>query len=110
MPLNGVYEWSEKNDSLTLTIPLKGVSPSIVDIVATVATLKINYSPYIIDLVLNGHIDHNQHKAKVKDGKLIVTVKKINIGKWGELIRNDLSQQEKKVVKDESLQQYESDQ
>lgn len=110
MPLNGVYEWTEKSDSLTLTIPLKGVAPSVVDIVATAATLKINYSPYIIDLVLNGQIDHNHHKAKVKNGTLIVSVKKITQGKWGELVRSNLSQQEKKVVKDESLLQYEADQ
>ena len=32
MPLSGTYEWSQKNDLLKIKVPLKGISPSKVDI------------------------------------------------------------------------------
>jgi hypothetical protein len=32
MPLKGEYTWTEKKDQLKISIPLKGVAPSKVDI------------------------------------------------------------------------------
>ena len=32
MPLKGVYTWQDKKDSIKVSIPLKGASPSTVDI------------------------------------------------------------------------------
>ena len=87
MPLEGSYNFTEKSDKLVLQVPLKGCAPSKVDIFVTSTTLKINFSPYLIDLVLRGAVDPVKHKAAVKDGVLQVTLLKANPGTtWGSLI------------------------
>lgn len=92
MPINGKYTWVDKKDQIRISVPLKGVAPSKVDIFVTSSTLKINFSPYIIDVVLYDIIDALKHKASVKDGSLIVTIFKTNLGKlWPTLINSDAS-------------------
>jgi len=85
MPLVGIYTWTEKKDSIKCSIPLKGISPSKVDIFVTSSTLKVNYSPYIVDIVLKHPIDQLKHKATVKDGTLNVTLYKLTSQLWGSL-------------------------
>jgi len=90
MPIAGTYSWSEKNDRVILNIPLKGCSPAKVDIFCTSSTLKVNYSPYILDLVLRGPINAVKHKATVKEGVLTVTLFKAGSeGLWGTLLASD---------------------
>lgn len=87
MPLTGFYTWTEKIDIMKIVIPLKGSSPKNVDIFCTSSTLKVNFSPYIVDILLFSTIDPLKHKATVKDGSLHVTIYKaaISMGLWGEL-------------------------
>jgi dyslexia susceptibility 1 candidate gene 1 protein len=91
MPLTGTYEWVDRIDTINVVIPLKGVAPSKVDIVATKSTLKVNYSPYIIDVVLSGQIDPIQHKARVKNGSLTITLKKIVASKWDSFVNTSVN-------------------
>lgn len=86
MPLTGTYDWVDKGDTVNVVIPLKGVAPGKVDILATKSTLKVNYSPYIIDVVLSAQIDPVQHKARVKNGILTITLKKIVASKWDSFV------------------------
>lgn len=51
---------------------------------ATSGTLKVNFAPYLVDVVLRGEIDPLRHKATVKDGELRVKLFKKNPGDmWG---------------------------
>ena len=97
MPLQGSYTWTEKRDSLKVILPLKGVNPSKVDIFVTQSTLKVNYQPYLIDVVLHGQIDPVKHKASVKDGNLQITLFKAQSsqGLWG---RFDLDATDKNII------------
>lgn len=87
MPITGLYTWTEKIDIVKIFIPLKGSSPKNVDIFVTSSTLKVNFSPYIVDILLFSTIDPLKHKATVKDGSLHVTIYKAAVSKglWGEL-------------------------
>eukprot|EP00606_Chrysophyceae_sp_TOSAG23-5_P001312 GSChrysophyteH2.ASY1.ANO1.1430.1 assembled CDS len=76
MPVTGQYSFSEKADKVVVQVPLKGCSPAKVDIFVTTTTLKINYAPNLIDIVLGGTVDAVRHKAKVKEGVLHVTLLK----------------------------------
>ena len=76
MPVTGQYSFSEKADKVVVQVPLKGCSPAKVDIFVTTTTLKINYAPNLIDIVLSGTVDAVRHKAKVKEGVLHVTLLK----------------------------------
>lgn len=52
-------------------------------IAATKSTVKVNFAPYLVDLILHGEIDPLRHKATVKDGVLNVKLFKITPGTWG---------------------------
>ena len=85
MPLTGDYSWTERNESVTVKIPLKGVSPAKVDIFVTSKLLKVNYAPYLVEVLLHGAINEKKHKAMVKDGVLNMILLKVEPGKWGQL-------------------------
>lgn len=87
MPLTGSFTWTERIDSLKIVIPLKGSSPKTVDIFVTSSTLKVNFSPYIVDILLFSAIDSLKHKATIKDGNLQITIYKAatSQGLWGEI-------------------------
>lgn len=109
MPLQGEYSWSEKKDSLKVSVALKGVSASKVDIsgmkfepshdyllytlffpLVSAQTLKVNYNPYILDIVLSGEVDSLKHKAAVKDGVLFITLFKKEAAFWGQCESEDI--------------------
>jgi dyslexia susceptibility 1 candidate gene 1 protein len=91
MPIIGTYTWTEKKDLIKVIVPLKGTSPNKVDILVTSKTLKVNFSPYIVDIVLHSTIDAIKHKATVKEGNLQITLYKTDnsLGLWGILERKD---------------------
>jgi len=89
MPLTGEYKWNESNDTMKISIPLKGVSTSKVDILVSELTLKVNYAPYLIDIVLLKEVNELRHKAVVKEGVLHVTLFKKVEEIWGECERKD---------------------
>jgi dyslexia susceptibility 1 candidate gene 1 protein len=51
----------------------------------SLSTLKVNFSPYILDLVLFKEVDPVKHKATAKDGVLTITLCKKDSGIWGGL-------------------------
>ena len=64
MPLTGQYTFAETESALTITIPLKGVSPKKVDIFCAGDLLKVNFAPYLIDVLLLKQIDPRRHTGK----------------------------------------------
>ena len=105
MPITGDYTWTEGKETIKVTIPLKGVSPKIVDIFVTSSTLKVNYSPFIIDIVLAFSIVPTKHKATVKDGELRITLFKTeqSMNIWGSLELNITGDSDVKLIKKESV-------
>mmetsp|Transcript_7589 Transcript_7589/g.12782 ORF Transcript_7589/g.12782 Transcript_7589/m.12782 type:complete len:815 (-) Transcript_7589:130-2574(-) len=86
MPIKAAYTWSEKKDTIKVLVPLKGVSASKADIIVSSSTLKVNFAPYLLDLVLLKEIDSLRHKASVKDGVLHITLCKKEVNTmWGTL-------------------------
>ena len=82
------YSWSEKKDRVVVRIPLKGSSPSGVDIFVTATTLKVNFNPYLLDIVLKAQVDSVKHKATVKEGVLVITLLKLVQEAWDVLVRD----------------------
>jgi dyslexia susceptibility 1 candidate gene 1 protein len=73
---------------------------------ATTSTLKVNYAPYLIDIILSKSIDALRHKARVKDGVLIVTLFKIIPEQWQELELNEQNEDLKNQIKSEAILKY----
>jgi len=104
MPLLGTYTFTEKADKVVVAIPLKGCAPNKVDIFVTSTTLKVNYSPYLLDLVLHSSVDAVKHKATVKEGVLHVTLLKAAPGAtWGELVSNITDKKELAAAREAAM-------
>lgn len=85
MPINGEYTWREFNDSVEVTIPLKGVSAKNVDVFTASTLLKVSYLPFLLDLNLFDEIDEDDSRAVRKNGELVVCLKKREVREWGQL-------------------------
>ena len=71
---------------------------------ATSSTFKVNYSPYLVDVVLAGDIDPIRHKASVKGGVLIVKLFKKSHEMWGKFnITEDSDALNTDAIKSEAL-------
>ena len=86
MPLSGTFTSSQTVDGLKFKIPLKGVSPTSVDILATPRYIKINYAPYLLHIDLYGDVDESTGIARVDQGVLYLSVGKKTLGVWPEII------------------------
>lgn len=85
MPVAGEYTWRESDAHIELTIPLKGVSPKRVDVFAASSLLKVSYLPFLLDLNLFDEIDEDSSRAVLKNGELILRLKKREMKIWGRL-------------------------
>jgi hypothetical protein len=83
MPLS----WSETNETVTISVLLKGVSLKNVDISTTSNTIKINCSSqlYFLDLNLFQEIVDDKSRAVFKDGVLNICLTKKECQLWGQL-------------------------
>eukprot|EP00984_Skeletonema_dohrnii_P010576 scaffold4123_cov91-Skeletonema_dohrnii-CCMP3373.AAC.1 len=85
MPLSSEYTWSETTETVTISVPLKGVSHKTVDILTLNNILKVNYKPYLLDLNLFQDIVEDKSKAILKDGVLSIRLMKKKSQLWGQL-------------------------
>ncbi len=85
MPVTGEFSWREFDDSIELTIPLKGVSPKCVDVFTAPSLLKVSYRPFLLDLTLLDEIDEDGSRAVLMNGELSICLKKRETRVWGQL-------------------------
>lgn len=100
MPVSGQYTFTETPLSLNVAIPLKGVSPKKVDIFCGESLLKVNFAPYLIDVLLHKRIDPKRHTATVKEGMLNVILYKADKGIWGQMESDVSLSKDKKAIKE----------
>ena len=87
MPIQPNFTWRECSSKVELTVPLKGASRKIVDIILCSNHLKVSFPPYLLDLPLLHDVDSAESKATVNDGTLHITLVKLDEGKiWGNLL------------------------
>ena len=87
-----------------MSIPLKGVSPSKVDIAVQGFVLKVNYNPYLLDLTLSHEIDSLKHKATVnKRGDLRIELFKKEANVIWTSLEADVSAEELQKRRQESV-------
>ena len=65
-------------------VALKGTAASSVDVYTTDSFVKVNFSPYLLALDLNGKINYENTVARFdqRDGKLHLTLPKEAPGEW----------------------------
>ncbi|XP_038076928.1 dynein assembly factor 4, axonemal-like [Patiria miniata] len=91
------YTWDETETSVHVVVPLKGVKASKVDIFSTDEYLKVNYPPYLFEVVLFQPVDDSKGTAQVGDGTITFNLQKKEPGLWSRLI--SLNSEDKDLMK-----------
>jgi dyslexia susceptibility 1 candidate gene 1 protein len=82
------------------------ILPFLCRMSVTSSTLKVNFSPYLIDIVINGAVDPLRHKAKVRGGVLKITLFKTDdLSMWDSLEVCDIDKKDSLRLKSSLHQQ-----
>ena len=86
MPISGKYRWTETENQIRVFVPLNGINIKAVDISTSSTSLKVSYSPHLIDLDLAGCIDEQKSRAIFDQKQLKLFLSKADKGLWGKLL------------------------
>ncbi|XP_071795119.1 dynein axonemal assembly factor 4-like [Asterias amurensis] len=91
------YSWDETETLVHVVVPLKGVKASKADIFSTDDYLKVNFPPYLFEVVLFEGVDDSKSAAQVGDGVITFTLQKKEAGLWNRLI--SINSDDKELMK-----------
>ena len=77
--------WTENEQLIQLTLPLKGISPQNADVFCTSEYLKVSYAPYLFEALLSHKIDTKSSKILIANGSIQINLKKEECKIWGKL-------------------------
>lgn len=72
-------------DRIYISVPLRNVHPSKVDIYSNSAYIKANYPPYFFELDLAHEIDSEASNASVGNNEILFELVKISPGAWKDI-------------------------
>ncbi|XP_034757696.2 dynein assembly factor 4, axonemal [Acipenser ruthenus] len=79
------YSWTQTETLVYINVPLKGVKAGKVDIFSTDEYLKVNFPPFLFEVILYAPIDDNKSVAKIGNGVVIFTLYKKEESIWESL-------------------------
>ncbi|MBN3270966.1 DAAF4 factor, partial [Polyodon spathula] len=79
------YSWTQTEALVYINVPLKGVTVGKVDIFSTDEYLKVNFPPFLFEVILYAPIDDNKSVAKIGNGVVIFTLYKKEESIWENL-------------------------
>lgn len=79
------YVWEETDETVLITVPLKGVPSNRVDIFSIDDYIKASYPPYIFEVCLFGEVEDTKSKATFGSGVVKFQLLKKSSSKWNQL-------------------------
>lgn len=79
------YIWEETDETVLITVPLKGVPSNRVDIFSIDDYIKVSYPPYIFEVCLFSEVEDTKSKATFGSGVIKFQLVKKNSSKWNQL-------------------------
>ncbi|KAJ3052827.1 Dynein assembly factor 4, axonemal [Rhizophlyctis rosea] len=70
------YTWTESDETVYITVPLKGINANKADFYANDEYIKVNYPPHFFELDLYASVDSESAVAAVGDGSVKFTLTK----------------------------------
>ena len=104
------FQWSQTDESLTIYLPVKNVLLKNIDVLITSDFLKVNAPSIryveVIDFAYPIDYEHLSNKVTLLDDKLEVVVHKAEPKSWEKVVVTDLTKEQIRARRDESLKQY----
>ncbi|XP_043532981.1 dynein assembly factor 4, axonemal [Chiloscyllium plagiosum] len=87
------YTWDQVDSQVFITVPLKGVRAGKADIFCTEDYLKVNFPPFLFEVILFASIDESKSSAKVGNDVVIFTLCKKESRMWEQLTTVEVSKE-----------------
>ncbi|XP_048450200.1 dynein assembly factor 4, axonemal, partial [Rhincodon typus] len=87
------YTWDQVESQLFITVPLKGVTAGKADIFCIEDYLKVNFPPFLFEVMLFASIDESKSSAKVGNDVVTFTLCKKELGMWEQLTTTEVSKE-----------------
>ncbi|XP_076851410.1 dynein axonemal assembly factor 4 isoform X2 [Brachyhypopomus gauderio] len=82
------YTWTQTETTVYISIPLKGVKTSKVDVLCTDEYLKVSFAPFLFEAFLFQPIDDDKSVARIGNGAAVFTLPKKEGVLWERLCRS----------------------
>ncbi|XP_051953472.1 dynein assembly factor 4, axonemal [Xyrauchen texanus] len=82
------YTWTQSQSTVYISVPLKGVKTTKVDVLCTDEYLKVSFPPFLFEAFLFQPIDDEKSGAKIGNGVAVFTLQKKREELWEQLIKN----------------------
>jgi dyslexia susceptibility 1 candidate gene 1 protein len=85
MPISAEFTWSQTEGAIDIQVSLKGTPARKVHVYISDVFVKVNFSPYLLQLDLNKPVafEHSVARFDQRDGKLHLTIPKVVEGQSG---------------------------
>ncbi|KAL4227531.1 Dynein assembly factor 4 [Mactra antiquata] len=93
------FSWEQTDKVVFITVPLKGVKASNVDIFSSEEYLKVSFPPYLFECFLYDTVEDTDSVAQVGNGTVVFKVLKKEPGKWPQLQSDVIDNKEAMKVK-----------
>ncbi|XP_059808478.1 dynein assembly factor 4, axonemal isoform X1 [Hypanus sabinus] len=87
------YTWEQVESKVFITVPLKGVGAGKADIFCAEDYVKVNFPPFLFEVLLYASIDESKSSAKVGNGAVIFTLHKRESRMWEQLITTEINKE-----------------
>lgn len=88
------YVWEETDESVLITVPLKGVPPNRVDVFSIDDYIKVSYPPYIFEVCLFDEVEDAKSRATFGNGVLEFQLLKKSPLQWNQLLASESKDKE----------------
>ncbi|XP_005996227.1 dynein assembly factor 4, axonemal [Latimeria chalumnae] len=97
------YTWSQTESLVYITVPLKGVKPGKTDIFCTEDYLKVNFPPFLFEVILHAPIDDTKSSAKIRNGVVTFTLCKKEMIVWESLAIVKADKERKQQIRENAI-------
>uniref|UniRef100_A0AAY4EJ70 Dynein axonemal assembly factor 4 n=1 Tax=Denticeps clupeoides TaxID=299321 RepID=A0AAY4EJ70_9TELE len=79
------YKWEQTDSAVFVSVPLKGMSASQVDVFSTDEYLKVRFPPFLFEAFLFAPVEDDKSTATIKKGEMLFTLQKRSKEMWSHL-------------------------
>uniref|UniRef100_A0AAY4EIC5 Dynein axonemal assembly factor 4 n=1 Tax=Denticeps clupeoides TaxID=299321 RepID=A0AAY4EIC5_9TELE len=76
------YKWEQTDSAVFVSVPLKGMSASQVDVFSTDEYLKVRFPPFLFEAFLFAPVEDDKSTATIKKGEMLFTLQKRSKEMW----------------------------
>ncbi|KTF84300.1 hypothetical protein cypCar_00018370 [Cyprinus carpio] len=96
------HTWTQNQNTVYISVPLKGVKPASVHVICTDEYLKVSFPPFLFEVFLFGSINEERSEARIGNGVAVFTLQKRRDESWEQLFTN-IDKDKQKQIREQAV-------